>query len=394
MKTRITALLLALVMAVCCLTGCTSTRVRSYSEESSDASTDKYAAALNAYKSNKKVMTVNGSTVYWNEYAYFLCAIMANMERYGMQITDWNAVYDESTGETYSDIMTKSVVNNIAWNHLIETKAAENGVTFDAAGEQYVQDTIDQTIQNVVGDGGTEAELNEKLQSYYMDLDLFKYFTKTQYLYNGLASKLFGENGANISDEDVQEYAETNSYMTAKHILFKTTDDSGTALSDADKAAKKQQAEQVAAQLRAVTDPDKRVELFDQLMEQYNEDTGESSYPHGYCFTSGTMVTEFEDACKALEPYEVSGVVESQHGYHVILRMPIQGDDLVMSSDGSQQTLQMLVAQDQLGSLLTGWVDEADISWEPKFRSIDYAAVFTPKQSFWKRLDVFDWFEK
>ena len=85
MKTRITALLLALVMAVCCLTGCTSTRVRSYSEESSDASTNKYAAALNAYKSNKKVMTVNGSTVYWNEYAYFLCAIMANMERYGMR---------------------------------------------------------------------------------------------------------------------------------------------------------------------------------------------------------------------------------------------------------------------------------------------------------------------
>ena len=90
----------------------------------------------------------------------------------------------------------------------------------------------------------------------------------------------------------------------------------------------------------------------------------------------------------------LSGVVESQHGYHVILRMPTQGDDLVMSSNGSQQTLRMLVAQEQLGSLLTGWVDEADISWEPKFSSIDYAAVFTPKESFWKRLDVFDWFEK
>ena len=73
-------------------------------------------------------MTINGSPVYWNEYAYFLCAIMANMERYGMQITDWSDVYDESTGETYSDIMTKSVVNNIAWNHLIEVKAAENDV--------------------------------------------------------------------------------------------------------------------------------------------------------------------------------------------------------------------------------------------------------------------------
>ena len=38
MKTRITALLLALVMAVCCLSGCTSTRVRSYTEESGNAS--------------------------------------------------------------------------------------------------------------------------------------------------------------------------------------------------------------------------------------------------------------------------------------------------------------------------------------------------------------------
>ena len=394
MKTRITALLLALVMAVCCLTGCTSTRVRSYSEESSDASTDKYAAALNAYSSGKKVMTINGSTVYWNEYAYFLCAIMANMERYGMQITDWSAVYDESTGETYTDIMTKSVVNNIAWNHLIETKAAENGVTFDAAGEQYVQDTIDQTIQNVVGDGGTEAQLNEKLRSYHMDLDLFKYFTKVQYLYNALAEKLFGADGASITDEDVQEFAEANSYTTAKHILLKTIDDSGKAIADDEKAAKKQKADKIAAQLKAVTDPQQRAERFDELMAEYNEDTGESSYPHGYCFTSGTMVTEFEDACKALGTYEVSGVVESQHGYHVILRMPTQGDDLVMSSDGSQQTLRMLVAQEQLSSLLTGWVDEADISWEAKFRSIDYAAVFTPKQSFWKRLDVFDWFEK
>ena len=207
MKTRITALLLALVMAVCCLTGCTSTRVRSYSEESSDASTDKYAAALDAYKSNKKVMTINGSPVYWNEYAYFLCAIMANMERYGMQVSDWSAVYDESSQSTYADLMTESIVNNIAWNHLIEVKAAENDVTFDAAGEQFVQDTVDQTIRNVVGDGGTEAKLNEKLQSYYMALDLFKYFTKVQYLYNALAEKLFGADGANITDEDVQEYA-------------------------------------------------------------------------------------------------------------------------------------------------------------------------------------------
>ena len=101
MKRRTVALLLSLVLAVCCLSGCTSTRVRSYTEESGNAASDKYAAAVNAYGSNKKVMTVNGSPVYWNEYAYFLCAILANMERYGMQVSDWSAVYDESSQSTY-----------------------------------------------------------------------------------------------------------------------------------------------------------------------------------------------------------------------------------------------------------------------------------------------------
>ena len=129
-------------------------------------------------------------------------------------------------------------------------------------------------------------------------------------------------------------------------------------------------------------------------MAEYNEDTGENSYPHGYCFTSGSMVTEFEDACKTLEPYEVSGVVESKFGYHIILRMPTQGDDLVMSSNGTSQTLRQLVAQQQLGSLVTGWVGEADVQWQPKFRTVDYAAVLTPKESFWRRLDIFDWFDQ
>ena len=117
----------------------------------------------------------------------------------------------------------------------------------------------------------------------------------------------------------------------------------------------------ILAQLKAIADPQQRAARFDELMAEYNEDTGENRYPHGYCFTSGSMVTEFEDACKTREPYEVSGVGESKFGYHIILRMPTQGDDLVMSSDGTSQTLRQRVAQQQLGSLGTGRVGEAGV---------------------------------
>ena len=61
MKRRTVALLLSLVLAVCCLSGCTSTRVRSYTEESGNAATDKYAAAVSAYGTIEVVMTINGA---------------------------------------------------------------------------------------------------------------------------------------------------------------------------------------------------------------------------------------------------------------------------------------------------------------------------------------------
>lgn len=60
--------------------------------------------------------------------------------------------------------------------------------------------------------------------------------------------------------------------------------------------------------------------LFDQLMAEYNEDSGEPD--EGYTFGPGEMVDEFYDGTAALEEYEISDLVESQFGYHIIMRLP------------------------------------------------------------------------
>ncbi len=63
----------------------------------------------------------------------------------------------------------------------------------------------------------------------------------------------------------------------------------------------------------------KEGESFDSLILEYNEDPGEGKA--GYSFGRGKMVKEFEDASFALDYDQLSDVVESSYGYHIIKRV-------------------------------------------------------------------------
>lgn len=64
-------------------------------------------------------------------------------------------------------------------------------------------------------------------------------------------------------------------------------------------------------------------EDFEALVREYNEDTYMD--PHdGYYFTRGERLEEFEKAAWALEEGQVSDVVTSDLGYHVICRLPME----------------------------------------------------------------------
>ena len=95
----------------------------------------------------------------------------------------------------------------------------------------------------------------------------------------------------------------------AAHILIAVKPDA----SEADRAAAKKNAEEIAAQAKA--NPAK----FAELAKQKSQDPG--SAPQGGDLGSnprGTMVKAFDDAVFAMKPGEVAGPVQSEFGYHVI----------------------------------------------------------------------------
>ena len=378
MKKTIT-LLLVLALSLGLLTACGSTEIHSYQE---DAQTENiFANAYGAYAPDTLVATADGTPVYWNEFSYWLAYI-------GSQIAvpdengkiDWYAA--EGSEEPLAETLLHNVHDSILQYHILEGMAAEKGVEFGEEGEEYVEGMIRDAITSTAGEDGTEEDFAEYLKDYYLDLDVLRYQGKIQYLYTKLFEELFGADGGKVSDEDVAEYVEENGLMLAKHILYSVTDETGAELDDAAKAEKKAAAESAVQQLRAITDNEALVTKFDEIMNAESEDPGLAHYPDGYVFTSGEMYEEFENGTAALEPYQVSDVVTTGAGYHVILRLPLDADSVIdQDQDGTDITVRRAAASQALNDLAEGWIDEAEAKWEPGFDSLDLSQIFAAHET-------------
>lgn len=128
-----------------------------------------------------------------------------------------------------------------------------------------------------------------------------------------------------LGDEELRKYYSENEsrYMVAEerrasHILIKAEKDSS-----ADARAKaRAKAEELMAQAR------KSPAGFAELARQHSQDEGSAANGGDLdFFARGAMVKPFEDAAFALKAGEISNVVESDFGYHVIQVTGVRGGE-------------------------------------------------------------------
>jgi len=119
-----------------------------------------------------------------------------------------------------------------------------------------------------------------------------------------------------VSQDDVYNFAIENDYIYATHILISNETE------DAYRIA-------LETRLKLLSgDGD-----FEQFVDELGEDPGLKARDGGYFFTYGTMVEPFEKAAYALAENEISGIVESDLGYHIIKRLPFDKETLASSPD-------------------------------------------------------------
>ena len=304
------------------------------------------------------VLTVNGDAVAADEYSGYM---LYNMQYYAsmyaqMGLTDlWS---NKDMAKSLGASMPEAAEQQAIYARVVMQKFNELGLKLSYNEQKEMASVRRNSIANTTKD----AYLNQIAQFGFSD-QTYQNFMYISQCYQALNDYYFGENGVNTpSDEDIQKYYEDN-YITAKHILITTVDPASGETKRTDEEAKKE-AQSILDRMNAGED-------FDTLMNQYSEDTGLSNNPNGYTFTEGQMVDEFYNAAKALQEGEVSGLVKSSYGYHIIKRVKLDDSqfdnfksDIVSAISGS------------MDELLKQWIDEAQVETTDLYSSITYENVY------------------
>lgn len=359
---KFVAIMLVSVLALGCLAGCGS-------------------------KKEDTVMTVDGVDVSFDEYMYYLNTAASTLISYYQSSTgggvDWDGVCIYDKTKTNAEWCINEALYNAAQGCVIMSKGKSMNALPTDEQLKSLEDNISTIRKNYEESDDPDAAFADALNGQGFTLESFKAVNKINFTLGNIFTSLYGENGEKLSEEKLQTYIEENGYMTSAHILFRTKEDvkgengqtTQEELSDSAKAEKKAQAEKLCKELKAIKDDTQRKEKFFEYMKEYSEDPGKESFPNGYCFTEGTMVEEYTDTTKELKNYEVSDVVESDFGYHIIMRLPTVSSD-VDTANQYGYTLGQMASSYDFDEEMKTWDVTDKAKFNSGYKSFDFTQFF------------------
>ncbi len=196
-------------------------------------------------------------------------------------------------GKTLEHELKDTTLARLAQIKSMDLLAEEWDVSLDEKEKEKAEKAAAKYYDALTKSGGSEGITEELLVNMYSEY--------------ALADKIYREVTRNVNPEISDDEARS---ITVKQILFKTSDQdkdgnrrkfSEHDCEDAYKRAKK-----CLEQVRDGGD-------FDSLTEKYNEDSRNT-----YTFGKGVMPEPFEKEAFNLDTGEVSNIVETEYGYHII----------------------------------------------------------------------------
>ena len=372
---RLWAAALALVMALSALSGCGQKNPGSSSSSASGSGsgaptqpmdlsqvTDPWLA-VSGIAGDETVVRLGEIEISASHYLYWLQRVINDyLAQFGGQMTTLPWDTEMTEGQTFGQFMQDQALELATLHALLRQMAQEENLTPDPA---VAADVESQYVNMIMQAGDNEERVIHALWGNLLSKELITWISENSDLSSQLRELYFGENSGHYpTDAEVNAYLEESGQYRAKHILLATIDlDTREPLDEEAVAQKKALADELLSQLRTAQEP---IVLFDQLMNEYSEDSGLAANPDGYTTRKGEMVAPFENAALALKSGEISDVVESDFGYHIILRLPMDPDDFRAECISSLMNDKIDQERERLGVEKTAAITELNVGefWE------------------------------
>ena len=176
--------------------------------------------------------------------------------------------------------------------------------------------TADTQIKTLLDRAGSQEALDRQFMALGMTTAQLRKQLETE---NTAQATLVRELKITVSDAEAKQFYDEHpgefelpERVRIQQIFLSTHDPlTGMELSDADKAAKKKQAEDILKRARSGAD-------FTKLAEQYSDDPAAKKNGGEYTIARGQTLPEFEAAAFSLNTNQISDVVTTASGYHII----------------------------------------------------------------------------
>ena len=214
---------------------------------------------------------------------------LITMNNLGKEVGYIEYFYQKTAPDQTPDIslIEKQVVDRLIQEKVIGKLSRDNGVSISAK-------EVDEQFKKIADENGGEEKVGQILSDLYgLDVKSFKHLIEAQLLQEKLRDKF---------ENDLQMQ------VKVRHILIKAAPDA----TPETKAAAQAKAADLLAKVKGGAD-------FSETAKTNSED--EASQGQGGelpFFSKGQNVAEFETAAFSLNPGEISDLVETQYGFHII----------------------------------------------------------------------------
>ncbi len=292
-------------------------------------------------------VTVNGAAI---TEADIDARIKPQIDRWGSQMAP-----------NYLNQMKKRLKKQALEGMIIEKILSEK---VKQAGINVTNKDVDDKLKEIAAQQGSTVEkIKGMMQAQGQDFNQVK-----EQIKKGLRYEMFMKTQwagkIDVNEAEAKEYyeqnkkqSETPEQVKASHILIKTD----RSASDEDKQKARAKAEDLLKQVKDGGD-------FAALAKEHSDCPSSSKGGDLGLFKRGQMVKAFEDAAFALEPGQVSDVVETQFGYHIIKVTEKTQAGSTPFEEAKEKITQMLTQKKQT-EFYKGYVEklkaEADIVYPP-----------------------------